>query len=40
MKMEAVIGKMKRIMIKIIKNESENDFALFRPFSMITIFSR
>jgi hypothetical protein len=40
MKMEAVIEKIKMIMIKIIENESENDFALFRPFSKITVFSR
>jgi hypothetical protein len=32
--------KIKMKMIKLIGNESENDFALFRPFSKITVFSR
>jgi hypothetical protein len=32
--------KMKIKMIKIIENESENDFVLFRSFSKIAVFSR
>jgi hypothetical protein len=39
MKMVAIIEKTKMITIKIIGNESENDFALFRLFSKIAIFS-
>jgi hypothetical protein len=39
MKIKAVIEKMKMIMIQIIENERENDFALFRSFSNITVFS-
>jgi hypothetical protein len=40
MKMVAVIEKIKTITIKIIGNESENDFTFFRPFSKIAVFSR
>jgi len=38
--MVAVIGKMKTIMIKIIENESENDFVLIRSFSKIAVFNQ
>jgi hypothetical protein len=40
MKMVAVTEKMKMITVKIIGNESENDFALFRSFSKIPVFNR
>jgi hypothetical protein len=38
--MVAIIEKMKMKTIKLIGNESENDFALFQPFSKITVFSQ
>jgi hypothetical protein len=38
--MIAIIEKIKMKTIKLIGNESKNDFALFRPFSKITAFSR
>jgi hypothetical protein len=36
----AVIEKTKTEMVKIIRNESENNFALFRSFSKIAVFNR
>jgi hypothetical protein len=38
--MVAIIEKIKMKIIKLIENESKNDFALFRPFSKITVFSQ
>jgi hypothetical protein len=38
--MVAVTEKTKMITVKIIGNESENDFALFRSFSKIPVFNR
>jgi hypothetical protein len=38
--MVAVIEKTKTITVKIIGNESENDFALFQSFSKIPVFNR
>jgi len=37
--MITVTEKTKMITIKIIKNESENDFAFFQPFSKIPVFN-
>jgi hypothetical protein len=38
--MVAVIEKAKTITVKIIENESETDFALFRSFFTILVFNR
>jgi hypothetical protein len=38
--MVALIEKTETITVKIIENESENDFAPFRLFSKIAIFNR